>query len=233
MKQHRFIGNFDLSENKINLSDRALIHQIKDVLRIGIGDKIVLADGNLNEALVEITNMVANRLSVEVISRNKNNNESLKDVSLYCSILKRENFELVVQKTTEVGIKKIIPIITERTVKLNFNQGRLEKIIKEASEQSGRGIIPTLTQPVKFEDSLKESEENKANILFHEEGDFFSQKNLDRFSKIGIWIGPEGGWTTKEIKKAQENKFLVFGLGKLTLRAETAAIVASYLVCKN
>lgn len=71
-----------------------------------------------------------------------------REVILYCAILKHENFELVVQKATEAGIKEIAPIITTRTIKLDIRKDRLEKIIKEAAEQSGRGVVPVWNWPL-------------------------------------------------------------------------------------
>ena len=141
MAIQRFFGNFDFSEKeigkKIEISDKNIIHQIKNVLRLKIGDEIVLCDGKSNEAVSKIIDSPIVRfaedsakrsgnkdsLSLEIVKVFKNNNESEKDIILYCSILKKENFELVVQKAVEIGVKEIIPIITKRTVKLNLKSG--------------------------------------------------------------------------------------------------------------
>jgi len=75
--------------------------------------------------------------------------------------LKGEKFEWVVQKATEVGIKEIVPLLTRRTVKLNFRRERLEKIIQEAVEQAGRGIVPLLSNPIKLEEVVKLAQGNE------------------------------------------------------------------------
>src|SRR6185503_3112201 len=97
-----------------------------------------------------------------------------REVTLYCSILKKENFELVCQKATEVGAYAICSIIAERTVKTGLNRPRLEKIIKEAAEQSGRSSLPILLEPMSFPEALSSSKANDLNVLFDKEG-----KNLD------------------------------------------------------
>jgi 16S rRNA (uracil1498-N3)-methyltransferase len=148
-------------------------------------------------------------------------------VILYCSIIKRENFELMAQKATEVGVKEIVPLLSSRTIKLNIKSERVEKIIKEASEQSGRGKVPELHPPMTFKDALEHAKSNDLNLFFDPSGKIFSP--LTQEKKIGVFIGPEGGWDEDEIGLARAQNFQIVSLGKLVLRAETAAIVASFL----
>lgn len=229
MRIHRFIGNFNFNKNKLSISDAGFYNQIKNVLRLKIGEHIVLCDGALNEALVKIMGIGKNTIDVEVAERMKNKNEPTRRVTLYCSILKRENFELVVQKATELGVAQIIPLICRRTVKLDFRKERLEKVIKEAAEQSGRGMLPVLHEPLKFEEALMQTKDT-LNLFFDSSGIGIENwklkiKNYAR----GVWVGPEGGWDESELEKAKTAKLAVVSLGALTLRAETAAIVASYI----
>ena len=138
------------------------------------------------------------------------------------------------QKAVEAGIKEIVPVISKRAVKLNLNLKRLNKIIREAAEQSERGIMPILNKPLELSKAIKESQSNNLNLFFDRNGSEFSEVlgiiKKDDLKKIGIWIGPEGGWGEEEVKIAKENNFKIVSLGKLTLRAETAAIIASYLI---
>ncbi|OGN00422.1 MAG: hypothetical protein A3B91_04220 [Candidatus Yanofskybacteria bacterium RIFCSPHIGHO2_02_FULL_41_29] len=234
MKLRRFIRDFKLSTDKINLSDQGVINQIKNVFRLKVGDLIILADGNFNEVKARIINFGKNGMEIEVTERYQNQNEPLNHIILYCAVLKKENFELVVQKSTEVGVKEIVPIITERTVKLNLRKDRLEKIVKEASEQSGRGIVPILGDPVSFDKAVVGSKNNDLNLIFDLSGvSFGNMERLGNEGHIGAWIGPEGGWTDQEIELARGSNFKIINLGKLTLRAETAAIVATYIVVHN
>jgi len=231
MRLHRFIGNFGLSEGQIAIEDKDFINQAKNVLRLNVGDKLILCDGNLNEAVAEIINLNKEFAELKILEVKKNENEPDKYVILYCPILKKENFELAVQKAVEVGIKEITPVITKRTVKLGLNIERLDKIIKEAAEQSGRGILPKLNQSLKFEEAIKEAaENNEINFFFDMSADQSIAKFRETKGRIGIFVGPEGGWDEEELKVAKEANFTSATLGKATLRAETAAIVASWVI---
>lgn len=228
MRIHRFIGNFKLKIGSLKLGDKELLNQLRDVLKLKSGEKIVLCDGDMNEGTAEIKGHGKDTVGIEILDVGKNQNEPDKDVVLYCAILKKENFEFVVQKTTEVGVKEIIPVISERTVKLNIRQDRLEKIIKEAAEQSGRGIVPVLREPVNFKDAINRTDLKINNLLF----DISGRSDLHTTNYMlhtTLWIGPEGGWTAQELESARKSNFKIINLGKLTLRAETAAIVGSYL----
>lgn len=210
----------------LQIHDQKIVRQIRSVLRLSAGEKILLADGRGREALATIVKLTNRSVAVELERIIDNENEPTKHVVLYAAILKRENFELVVQKATEIGIKEIVPLITRRTVKLALKHDRLEKIIREAAEQSGRGMVPKLHQPMEFEEAITRAKGR--HILFDVSGQILDS-SFQISDSLGTWIGPEGGWEASEIEKALSFKFQVLSLGKLTLRAETAAIVAAYL----
>jgi 16S rRNA (uracil1498-N3)-methyltransferase len=187
---------------------------------------------------VQITELDKKFIEVEVTEKSVNKKESDTYGVLYCSILKRENFEWVVQKATECGIKEIVPVISARTIKLGFKKERLEKIIREAAEQSGRGELPILGEALKFEVALEKAKENDLNLFFEMDSPLIDKEQTGKAGKIGIFIGPEGGWNDEELetvkKEAGESdKFKMAGLGKTTLRAETAAVVASWAVMRG
>ena len=234
MKLHRFIGEFDLSGENTEITNLENIKQIKGVLRLEIGDFLILCDGKGTEAKVEITEIEKTHIATKIIEKTKKENNS-KKVSLYLAILKKENFELAIQKVVEIGVNEIIPIITERTVKTGLNVERLNKIIREASEQSGRTILPTLLPIMKFEDAIQEGKKNEEKIFF----DLINKNEMQKGGGVAsalnplsasIFIGPEGGFTEKENNLALKNGYKIESLGENTLRAETAAIVASYKI---
>lgn len=229
MRLHRFIGNFDLSKKELSIKDADFINQARNVLRLKVGDELILCDGNLNEAVAEIVNLNKEFAELKILETYKNKNEPENYVILHCPILKKENFELAVQKTVEIGVKEITPIITARTVKLGLNKERLEKIIKEAAEQSGRGVLPLLRKPINFDEAVKQAKNINDINLFFNIGEPPLGHSMSKFKKIGVFVGPEGGWTEEEIKIARSNGFTFAGLGKTILRAETAAVIASYL----
>jgi len=164
MRLHRFILDLDLADDRLVISDFETINQIRNVLRLEVGDRFVVCDGKGKEATVQIFTgplgpserdapKGAGNILVDVLDRRDVASESSARVTLYCAVLKRENFELVVQKVTECGIAAIVPIISTRTVKLGVKLERLEKIAREASEQSGRGVIPEILGPIPLKDA--------------------------------------------------------------------------------
>jgi 16S rRNA (uracil1498-N3)-methyltransferase len=235
MKIHRFLGDFDLSDKIIKTQNRELINQFKNVLRLGVGDSVILLDGSGRKARARVTNLSKDLIEFSLEEVINLSNEPKREVILYCAILKKENFELVVQKAVEIGVKEIVPIITKRTIKTGLNYERLNKIIKEAVEQSGRGIVPVLHNTTEFEEIIKkESQDNLLRIICDISGEFWPSisANIDN-KKIAVFVGPEGGWESSEIEIAKNSGFKIAKLGDFTLRGETAAIIASYLACHS
>jgi len=230
MKIHRFIGDYDFSKKEVEIIDPKIIKQIKTILRLGKGEVITLSDGKGNNAEVTLASFYTNKI-ISIINKIDKKDKTKRKVSLYLAILKKENFELAVQKAVEAGVSEIIPIITERTIKTGLNMERLRKIILEASEQSGRSFIPTLFSVLKFQDALITSNNAEEKVIFHLDNDLYTPNKEAK--NISIFIGPEGGFTPKEIDLAKSYKYSIFSLGTLTLRAETAAIIATYRVVKG
>lgn len=231
MKLHRFIGDFDFSKKPFRITDEPILNQMKNVLRLKAGDSVILVDKNLNESVAEIREFKKGSVELEIASVMKNEKEAELAVSLYCAVLKRENFELVVQKATEAGAREIIPIITHRTIKLALRGDRLVKIAKEAAEQSGRGTVPDIGEIISFEEALKRAKYHDANLFFQPGTPLFSQDRLHNSGakSASVFIGPEGGWEESEIEAARRHDLKVVGLGGLTLRSETAAIIAVWV----
>ncbi len=232
MKIHRFIGNFDFDKKVSSITSKEIYNQIKNVLRLRAGEEIILGDGKGREAHAEILDFGKQSVGVNILKIESSEVEPEMKPVLYAAVLKKENFEFVVEKAVEAGVAEIVPVITARTIKTNLRIDRLEKIIREAAEQSGRGILPILGKIINFRDAMRRAEENDSNLFFEVHSPRFEQRKLtvDVGRRVGVWIGPEGGWDEGEIKTAQEKNFQIVSLGKLTLRAETAAIIATYLV---
>lgn len=229
MKLQRFFGEFNFKNKEIETSDRELINQIKNVFRYQKGSEVLLLDNLGTEALAEIRKIDSDKIVFEIKKVSANENIPKNKVTLYCSLLKKENFELVSQKVTEIGVEKITPLLSARTLKQNVSKQRIEKIIKEASEQSERGNIPALGEPTLFKEAVKNINKNDLNLFFDHSGQNIYEINNNENKKINIFIGPEGGWEEYEINSAKENCFIITSLGKLNLRGETAAIVVTYL----
>ncbi len=232
MKIHRFIGGFDFKPQTIIIEDKETVHQIRNVLKLRIAEQIALCDGRGHDIVAAILEIKKDQITVGVQERFDNACESGNRVTLYCSILKRENFELVVQKATEVGVFEIVPLICQRTIKTDVKAERLNKIAKEAAELSGRGVVPVVREPLKFEIALEQAKDHEANFFFDAANQPLDKPLSKNQRNVAAWIGPEGGWTEDEIAQAKKSKLVPASLGTQTLRGETAAIIAAYELCR-
>ncbi len=226
MKIHRFIGNFDLAPGNFLLTEKHLVHQIARVLKLKVGEEIILGNGKGLESKGKITELAENNIHLYLSDVVPNHNDPIRIVRLYCALLKRENFELVVQKAVELGVSEVIPLITERTIKTQLNQERLKRIIHEATEQSERGKIPHLSVPVAFKEAVK----NIDGPAFFLDRSGQDVKTITKVAEgsVSIFIGPEGGWTDAEIALAQSHALQPLSIGRTILRAESAAIVGCF-----
>ncbi|OGN01256.1 MAG: hypothetical protein A2651_00955 [Candidatus Yanofskybacteria bacterium RIFCSPHIGHO2_01_FULL_42_12] len=228
-KIHRFITDFTNNAGIVMVADQSVIHQINRVLKLHPGEQVIIGKGDGLEILAKIVKTRKEAIYFEPQQNVKNENEPVRRVTLYCSILKKENFETAAQKATEVGVFKMVPIISQRTVKTDIKPERLKNIIKEASEQSGRGIVPELGEILVLEEALNIAKENNAAIFLEPSGTDFLQLGK-KIKTVSVFIGPEGGWTDEEISMAKKAGFKVVSLWPLIMKAETVVAVASYLV---
>ena len=226
MRLHRFFCNFDKTKDKIFISNKEIIYQVRKVLRLKTGKKIILFNNKNQEVLVKILNFDNSLIMGEIIDAKSINCELQKEINLYISILKKENFELVCQKATEIGVRRIIPLICDYTVKLNLKMERLYRIIKEAAEQSGRGIIPELWDICSFNQAIKNIKSNGLNLFLDPSGkDFKDLKKIKSSFNMNVFVGPEGGWSGAELNLAQTMQFSIIKISPFILRAETAALI--------
>lgn len=215
----------DFKDNIILLNAEETRH-LKNVLRLSKGDEISVFDGEGNEFLCEIKNIGKKQTSLQIVKEiSTNSNESNLDLTLAVAILKGDKFDLVIQKSVELGVIKFVPIITKRCdVKLRNEEKKLErwrKIIIEASKQTGRAKLMEITEPFEFEDFVEDA--NGTKILFSErDGKSFSEIKSNK--KMTAVIGSEGGWEDSEIELAKKNGFQIITFGGRILRAETAVI---------
>jgi 16S rRNA (uracil1498-N3)-methyltransferase len=237
MRLHNFFIEQEIGEAEIiHLENNDLLHQLKNVFRLGKDDEIILLDSSGFQYYCRIDLLSKNEGVFAVLKKTENLIKPPREIHLYVSMIKKDNFEWILEKATEIGVSCFTPIISGRSIKTNFNHERGLKIIKEASEQSGRGTLPELRPIISFEEALDEVEKRKIPaIAFHlEEGlmeaaDFVAKKlkNQSDVTKIALFIGPEGGWNNTEIEQFRKRDVSILSLGDATLRTETAAIVAS------
>lgn len=213
---------------------------ILNVMRMEIGDTLTICDGQSNDYLCRIYETGKNCLKAKIEETRKSESEPKTKITLYQGLPKSDKMELIIQKCVEIGVCRIVPVITERAVvkiekgaKEDKKTERWQKIAESAAKQSGRGIIPAVERPMKFKDAIEEAVKNGEAIIPYENEKDRGLKEFVKNSKaenIGIFIGPEGGFDTKEIEFAVENGVMSVTLGKRILRTETAGIVTSAIV---
>lgn len=225
LKRHYFIGNFDLGSKEIICLDTEIVHHIKDVLKLKEGEEVILCDGQGKAAQARIEKIDKKSINffVQKLLPGEVGN---KKIVLYAALLKRDSFEWLLQKAVETGVNEIVPIVSERTVKIGFNEKRWQKIIKEAAEQSQSLVLPKLLPIQNFKDALKNM--SGAGIFFDPAGQDIAKVKIKE-SQLSLFVGPEGGWSDKEAAMCQEKGLYFVNLGASILRAETAATVAVYL----
>jgi len=230
MRLHRFYINTPLEHTKVIIKDERLIHQWRDVFRYNVGSEVILFDGSGNE-FDSVIESLGNREAQIRLVEEKQGFIPKNKIHLYISIIKKDNLELVIEKATELGVSKVTPIISERSEKKGFNIERAKKIAIEASEQCGRADIPEIGEVASLESVLESNGEiiifdpsstsPLATLLAKERG----TENY-KLRSTNLFIGPEGGWSPKELEIFKQKKAQVYSFGPLILRAETVAIVA-------
>jgi 16S rRNA (uracil1498-N3)-methyltransferase len=202
------------------------------VLRCRRGEKLTVFDGRGNRFSAIILKAGRHEVDIEIIEKIPSATEPLLNITLIQGMLKHEKMDLVIQKTTELGIRNIIPAVTERTQLRDTRKiGRWRKIALEASRQSGRSSPPLVHDATDFSDVFGGS--IPGGLIFWEEGGMGLREALESIKQgtsITLAVGPEGGFTEKEVRLAEENGLVITSLGKRILRAETAAIAAVGIV---
>ncbi len=219
-------------EGLISITDEKARY-LATVLRCRKGDELIVFDGEGNCLKTNILKVDRKEVCVEVLEKFTCDTESPINIFLIQGLLKGQKMDMVIQKSTELGVKEIIPIITERSQpKETLKITRWRKIAEEASRQSGRSVTPVVNEPMHFNDCI--SSLTLKGLIFYEEGGIKISEAISslvtRHSSLSVIIGPEGGFTKEEIAIAKENGFIVTTLGKRILRAETATISAITLV---
>ncbi len=263
MRLHRFYINKEIKK-EVHVDDKELLHQWIKVFRLkasdpsqiksqfdGVSRIIIFNGGNSEyEAYFKILSKQEAILIVDKEIKNPHQSASNPrssasvELHIFQSIIKKDNFEFVVEKCTEIGVSAFHPIISERSEKKNLNLERLNKIAKESAEQSGKTALPKIFNPELLEKAILGFDGELFVLDF--DGENFSsslrakcgnsdnpsqiKSQFDGARKIGILIGPEGGWTEKERGLFKQKGIKSVSFGPQILRAETASIVASALI---
>ncbi len=235
---HRFFVDPEILQGSRVILPTAQAHQIRNVLRLRVGSAILVLDNSGAEYEVVLRQVDKQQVVGEAVAKRPSPNEPTVHLTLYQALMKRDKFEWVLQKGTEIGVSCFVPLVTQRSlvqdvdIKAN-KQARWHKIITEAAEQSRRGCLPELHPPQTLVQALAAHPPQPGLIAWEDEDALTLRKALaggERPSHISLFIGPEGGFAAEEVEAAQAVGIQSITLGKRILRAETAALVASALV---
>lgn len=233
-----FVNSSQIDDKNIKILGEDVKH-IKNVLRLKPMDKVeVVSQGIIY--LCQILDIESNTINTLILDSRKGENESPINIVLYQGIAKGSKMDFIIQKATEIGVAKIYPVITNRTIvkikDVKKEQNKVERwntIAKEAAKQSKRDILPEVSNIISFDEMLYILKDENNIIVPYEREDSFGLKEALVNAKpgnINIIIGPEGGFEEEEILKLKNIKGQVVTLGPRILRTETAGLVVASIV---
>ena len=229
----RLYCNQKLSLNNIIVLNKSDTHYLKNVMRCKKNDQINLFNENDQEFYSKILEIKKYETILEIFELSTNT-EIINDIFLIFSLVKKNKMDFIIQKATELGVRKIFPILTERSSIRGINPSRMVAIAKEASEQSNRISIPEISNLMTIQELLKQWDK-KRSILYADEilkiNKNLTILNRKNFVKSSLLVGPEGGFSPEENDMLKTYKYVFpISFGETILRSDTAVIVGlSYL----
>ncbi|MDO8584539.1 MAG: RsmE family RNA methyltransferase [bacterium] len=238
MKRHRFFIDPRAIQGRFAyIEDASVCGQISKVLRLRAGDEVILLDGLGFEYAARLVEVNARKAQAEILHRQMNKNEAELKITLYQALVKKDKFEWVLQKCTEVGVTHFVAVQAARSEKTGLNEERAKKVLKEAAEQSERAIIPELSEIKTFESALRKAvtPDTPTMILDASGESIVSSKMARTRYTLNVFVGPEGGWDEAELEAVrglmrEGYPLEIVNLGPRVLRAETAGLVAAGIV---
>lgn len=212
------------------------VNHIKNVLRMRIGEKLIICNGQGKDFYCIIKDESDERIVTSIEETKATDTELTGKLYLFQGVPKKDKMELIIQKAVELGVYEIIPVMTSRTiVKLEDKKKEMKKIERwqsiatSAAKQSGRGIIPIVADTMSFKQALAYAQTMDCRLIPYEKADGAARTkeiigNLKGNESIGIFIGPEGGFEESEIELAVSAGLESITLGRRILRTETAGL---------
>ncbi len=212
------------------------VNHIKNVLRLNVGKKILISDRQGQEYECIIKEIDVDLITAQILNRMLSYTEPAVETVLFQSLVKGEKMEFVIQKSVEIGVTRIIPLVTQRCIvklesekKLNHKIERWQKIAESAAKQSKRGIVPEVCMPMSLKEALSYTKEQLdiGCIPYENEEAHHIKTFLQsiQVQSMGVFIGPEGGFTEEEVTLASAYGVKSITLGRRILRSETAGLV--------
>jgi 16S rRNA (uracil1498-N3)-methyltransferase len=232
-----FVAPEQLAESTVVFSDRELVHQLQRVLRLRVGDRILLLDGLGRQAEATISDLSRERVCAVLSDRTPAGGEPLVTIDVYAALIRAERFEWLLQKAVELGAATLIPLVTAHTAATDAPSAqrmqRWQRILREAAEQSCRGRLPQLRPAETFSAALATAAGYDLAVVL----DQAAARPLTSMvaavphaRRIAIFSGPEGGLAPAELQQAEQHGMMPATLGQRVLRAETAPLAALALL---
>ncbi len=227
-------ANFDIGTAKLSGSEA---HHLMNVLRLKKGDQVCLFDGNGCHATAEITEFSRSDLTLRILEVEKTEAEALDSLTLATAVPKSERFRWLVEKATELGVSRFVPLQTARSI-VHPGEGKLQKMHQTmiaACKQSGRNRLMSIEPLATWEQFLKDHDSHAALFVADPNGPPAAEtlarvRSANPHHRVTLAIGPEGGLTDEELQAAIDNGAQPASLGPNILRIETAAIALASLV---
>lgn len=229
-----------ITKNDIIIEGNDVKH-IKNVLRLKVGDKIQVCDGEKTDYEVEIFDYKDSCVITRIISRLDCINEPKHDITIFQGIPKSDKMDFIVKKSVELGVNSIVPVITDRTIKKFEKQKDKEKklerwsrIAYEAAKQSKRGIVPEILMPVSYVNAIEMSKKFDSKMIFYENEEKSNLKKFINYNRnctsMAFFVGPEGGFTSEEVAMAKSKEIRSISLGRRILRTETVCMAVLSII---
>ena len=217
------------------------VNHIKNVLRIRMGEKILVSDGNGTDYECTVTDMDDDSVTARIEDVLKNSAELSTKITLFQGMPKSDKLEMIIQKAVELGAYEIVPVMTKRTIvkvedkKVSKKIDRYNQIAESAGKQSGRGIIPEVKPFMSFKEALEYAKTLDMNIIPYEEAEGLEYsrqiiRDIKGKKSLGIFIGPEGGFAKEEVDMAIDIGAKCITLGNRILRTETAGLAVISII---
>lgn len=242
---HFYTDKSSIGDKVITLTGPDVNH-IKNVLRMRVGEELIICDGEGDDYHCKIADITSDNIEAEILEQGISEAEMPVKVYLFQGLPKKDKMEMIIQKTVELGVYEIVPVMTKRViVKLDDDKKEAKKverwqaISESAAKQSGRGIIPKINGVMSFKKAIEWAKEMDCSIIPYENADSSAEgiaaardiiTSFKGKEKVAVFIGPEGGFEPEEVEYAISQGVVPITLGKRILRTETAGLAVMSVV---
>ncbi|MEW6607954.1 MAG: 16S rRNA (uracil(1498)-N(3))-methyltransferase [bacterium] len=238
MHRRFFVNPESIVKNNVDIVDKDDIHHLKNVLRLKEKDKIIALDGLGNEYHATIISIAADKVKTNIVEKIIHPPQKV-ELTLLQALPRIARMDLIISKSTELGVTRIIPVKTQRSLINLKNEStkltRWQKIAKSSSSQCQRCIIPIIYPVTNLKTSLELIKEVDLGLILYENAktplrEVFLNRDVTLLKKIAVFVGPEGGFTEEEITAVQIRGIIPVSLGTNILRCESASIVTESII---